>query len=86
MVPPPNNQHPRDPDEGRLNGMDIIRRVTPYLWPQGAPKIRSRVLLSLLLLLLSKLIALGAPQLYGRAVAGRGVCPGGTTGLSRSGQ
>ena len=68
MVPPPNNQHPRDPDEGRLNGMDIIRRVTPYLWPQGAPKIRSRVLLSLLLLLLSKLMALGAPQLYGRAV------------------
>ena len=68
MVPPPNNQHPRDPDEGRLNGMDIIRRVTPYLWPQGAPEIRSRVLLSLLLLLLSKLMALGAPQLYGRAV------------------
>ena len=68
MVPPPNNQHPRDPDEGRLNGMDIIRRVAPYLWPQGAPEVRSRVLLSLLLLLLSKLMALGAPQLYGRAV------------------
>ena len=51
-----------------MNGMDIIRRMAPYLWPQAAPKIRFRVALSLLLLLLSKLVALGAPQLYGRAV------------------
>ena len=51
-----------------MNGMDIIRWMAPYLWPQAAPKIRFRVALSLLLLLLSKLVALGAPQLYGRAV------------------
>lgn len=68
MVPPPTDRRPSDPDADRMNGMDIIRRMAPYLWPQAAPKIRFRVALSLLLLLLSKLVALGAPQLYGRAV------------------
>ena len=65
---PPLDQRPSNPDAGRMNGKDIIRRVAPYLWPQAAPNIRFRVVVSLILLLLSKVVALGAPQLYGRAV------------------
>ena len=47
---------------------DIIQHVLPYLWPRDAAWVRYRVGGSLCLLLLAKLMALGAPQLYGRAV------------------
>ncbi|MBB06535.1 MAG: metal ABC transporter permease [Pseudooceanicola sp.] len=50
------------------NGMLIVRRVMPYLWPSDAPWVRRRVMWSLAILLLSKLIAVGTPFLYKAAV------------------
>ena len=40
----------------------------PYLWPSDAPWVRRRVMWSLAILLLSKLIAVGTPFLYKAAV------------------
>ena len=50
------------------NGMTIVRRVMPYLWPSDAPWVRHRVAWSLLILLAAKLIAVGTPFFYKAAV------------------
>ncbi|MCA0961381.1 ABCB family ABC transporter ATP-binding protein/permease [Salipiger bermudensis] len=54
--------------EERRSGLRTIRRVWPYLWPDGAPWVKRRVVFALGLLLLAKLIAVGTPILYKRAV------------------
>ncbi|WP_146587769.1 ABCB family ABC transporter ATP-binding protein/permease [Puniceibacterium confluentis] len=54
--------------EERASGWRTIRRVAPYLWPADAPWVRHRVTLSLVLLLVAKLIAVGTPLLYKAAV------------------
>ena len=50
------------------SGWKIIRRVIPYLWPEGRSDIKARVVLSMAALLVSQLMAVGVPQLYGMAV------------------
>ncbi|AVO36381.1 ABCB family ABC transporter ATP-binding protein/permease [Pukyongiella litopenaei] len=52
----------------RRSGMRTIRKVAPYLWPDDQPWVKRRVVGALLLLLLSKLIAVGTPILYKGAV------------------
>jgi ATP-binding cassette subfamily B protein len=68
---------PEDPDraialEERASGMRTIRRVLPYLWPDNADGtmgwVHRRVVIALGFLLLSKLVAVGTPLLYKRAV------------------
>ncbi|WP_417743621.1 ABCB family ABC transporter ATP-binding protein/permease [Salipiger sp.] len=54
--------------EERRSGLRTIRRVWPYLWPDGEPWVKRRVVFALGLLLLAKLIAVGTPILYKRAV------------------
>ena len=54
--------------EERRSGMRTIRKVGPYLWPAEHPWVKRRVAIALSLLLLSKLIAVGTPILYKRAV------------------
>lgn len=46
----------------------VIRRFLPYLWPDGAPALRLRIVLSLLLILTSKAIILSMPFAYKAAV------------------
>ncbi|WP_424986780.1 ABCB family ABC transporter ATP-binding protein/permease [Microbulbifer sp. S227A] len=62
--------------EARFSGLRTIRRVAPYLWPDDQTWVKRRVVLSLAILVLSKLIAVYTPILYKGAVdslAGDGV-------------
>ncbi|SDX45663.1 ABCB family ABC transporter ATP-binding protein/permease [Roseicitreum antarcticum] len=52
----------------RASGWRTIRRVAPYLWPDDAPWVRQRVVLALLVLVLSKVIAVATPFFYKTAV------------------
>ena len=54
--------------EARQSGLRTIRRVAPYLWPEDQPRLKRRVVLSLVALLVSKLVAVGTPFLYKGAV------------------
>ncbi|MEE2945613.1 MAG: ABC transporter ATP-binding protein/permease [Pseudomonadota bacterium] len=50
------------------SGWDIIRKVAPYLWPEGEREIQRRVVIAMLALVISKAIAATTPQLYRLAV------------------
>ena len=52
----------------RRSGWRTLRRVAPYLWPEGQPGLQMRVVLSMAMLVLAKLIAVGTPILYKGAV------------------
>ncbi|MBN8187726.1 MAG: ABC transporter ATP-binding protein/permease [Rhodobacteraceae bacterium] len=52
----------------RRSGWRTIRRVGPYLWPDGQAWVKRRVVIALLFLLCAKLIAVGTPILYKGAV------------------
>ncbi len=57
----------------RVQGLKVIKRVAPYLWPKGEAWIHRRVVASLSVLFLAKLIAVGTPLLYQQAVDSLGV-------------
>lgn len=57
----------------RVQGAKVIKRVAPYLWPKGETWIHRRVVASLSVLFLAKLIAVGTPLLYQQAVDALGV-------------
>ena len=50
------------------NGWRTIRRVAPYLWPEGQGWVKRRVVLAICLLVLAKLVAVGTPFFYKAAV------------------
>lgn len=52
----------------RRSGLRTIRKVAPYLWPEGETWIKRRVVFALTMLVLAKLIAVGTPVLYKGAV------------------
>ncbi|MCW1956497.1 ABC transporter ATP-binding protein/permease [uncultured Lentibacter sp.] len=52
----------------RASGWRTIKRVTPYLWPEGESWVKRRVSIAMAALLLSKLIAVYTPVLYRDAV------------------
>lgn len=52
----------------RRSGLRTIRKVGPYLWPDGKPWIKRRVVIALVFLVLAKLVNMLAPLLFGRAV------------------
>ncbi|ARC88100.1 metal ABC transporter permease [Rhodovulum sp. MB263] len=49
-------------------GMRTIRKVAPYLWPQGQGWVKRRVVLAMAALLLAKVVSVGTPFLYKAAV------------------
>ncbi len=55
-------------DNAKVQGWAVIRRVVPYLWPDGQGWVKRRVILALMVLLLSKVIAVGTPIFYKQAV------------------
>ena len=70
------------------NGWRVIRRVAPYLWPEGQGWVKRRVVLALIALVLSKLVAVGTPLFYKAAVdalAGEGVSAAWMLGLGAVG-
>jgi len=52
----------------QIQGWSVIQRVVPYLWPEGQAWVKRRVVVALVVLLVSKLIAVGTPILYKQAV------------------
>ncbi|ALG90047.1 MULTISPECIES: ABCB family ABC transporter ATP-binding protein/permease [Actibacterium] len=62
---------PTTADLGKLergSAMRTIRKVGPYLWPDGQPWVKRRVLLAMLALVVAKLVSVGTPFLYKAAV------------------
>lgn len=57
-----------DIPEKSASGRVTIRRVIPYLWPDGQAWVKSRVVAALVLLLLAKLVGFTTPYLYKLAV------------------
>ncbi|MEM6589409.1 MAG: ABC transporter ATP-binding protein/permease [Pseudomonadota bacterium] len=49
-------------------GFRTIREVAPYLWPDGEPWVKRRVVAALIALFLAKLVAVGTPFFYKGAV------------------
>lgn len=54
--------------EEKRSALRTIRRVGPYLWPQDNSVVKTRLIVSMLLLVLAKLISAGTPFLYGYTV------------------
>ncbi len=54
--------------EARIQGWSVIKRVIPYLWPDGQDWVKRRVVIALAVLLLSKVIAVTTPIFYKQAV------------------
>ncbi|UWQ97391.1 ABC transporter ATP-binding protein/permease [Rhodobacteraceae bacterium M385] len=52
----------------RRSGWRTIRKVAPYLWPEDKPWVKQRVVISLIMLAVAKVIAVGTPFLYKAAV------------------
>ena len=50
------------------SGLQTIRRVLPYLWPEGQFWVKRRVVLALMALIVGKLISVTTPFLYKAAV------------------
>lgn len=53
-----------DQPEDSASGWQTIRRVLPYLWPEGQTWVKLRVVAALLLLLAAKVISVYTPWLY----------------------
>jgi ATP-binding cassette subfamily B protein len=45
-----------------------VRRFLPYLWPPGRPDLRGRIAFATVFVVLAKVVVLGLPLLYGRAI------------------
>ena len=54
--------------EEKRSALRTIRRVGPYLWPQDNSAVKTRLIVSMLLLVLAKLVSAGTPFLYGYTV------------------
>ncbi|MBV0911888.1 ABCB family ABC transporter ATP-binding protein/permease [Anianabacter salinae] len=54
--------------EERASGLNVIRRVAPYLWPADKPWVKRRVVLALVSLVIAKIVAVGTPFFYKAAV------------------
>ncbi len=50
------------------DGWSTIRRVAPYLWPEGQGWVKRRVVFALIALFVAKLVAVGTPFFYKAAV------------------
>lgn len=55
-------------DIDRKSGMRTIRKVMPYLWPADKPDVKIRVVASLFILVLARLISVTTPFYYKAAV------------------
>ncbi|MBM2576481.1 ABC transporter ATP-binding protein/permease [Jannaschia sp. Os4] len=59
---------PSDAPEVPSDPLSILRRVAPYLWPDGQGWVKRRVVAALSVLVLAKLVAVSTPFLYKAAV------------------
>jgi ATP-binding cassette subfamily B protein len=52
----------------RQSSLNVLRKVTPYLWPKEMPWVRKRVVWAMIALFTSQLITAATPQFYRGAV------------------
>jgi len=52
----------------RLSALRTIRKVLPYLWPEGEAWVKIRVVLAMLTLVLAKVLTVAVPAFFGWAV------------------
>ncbi|MHA3980328.1 ABCB family ABC transporter ATP-binding protein/permease [Halovulum sp. GXIMD14794] len=57
-----------DPNAERRSGLNIIRKVIPYLWPEGQTWVKVRVVLAMLALVLAKVLTVAIPAFFGWTV------------------
>ncbi len=57
-----------DAERERRSGWRTVRKVAPYLWPEGESWVKRRVTMALLALVAAKLVSVGTPMLYSAAV------------------
>jgi ATP-binding cassette subfamily B protein len=55
-------------DDDRIQGWQTIRRVAPYLWPEGQTWVKWRVVVAMLMLVAAKVVAIFTPLIYKWAV------------------
>jgi len=55
-------------NDHQIQGWKVVKRVVPYLWPDGQPWVKRRVVAALAVLFLAKVIAVGTPIFYKTAV------------------
>ncbi|MDR7125160.1 ABC transporter ATP-binding protein/permease [Pseudotabrizicola sp. 4114] len=56
------------PKDAPASGFQTMARVIPYLWPPGQGWVKRRVVASLLLLVMAKVISVSTPAIYKQAV------------------
>ncbi|MDQ7081058.1 MAG: ABC transporter ATP-binding protein/permease [Paracoccaceae bacterium] len=56
------------PEQEKRSALRTIRKVLPYLWPEGQAWVKWRVVIAMLLLALSKVISVATPFFYKAAV------------------
>lgn len=54
--------------QGRRIEIGVVRRVLPYLWPEGQAWVKWRVVIAVASLILAKLVAVATPMILGAAV------------------
>jgi len=59
---------PTTPETSRESGWRTIRRVAPFLWPEGEPGLRWRVVAAMVALLVAKLATVATPWFFKEAV------------------
>ncbi|MGJ8625102.1 MAG: ABC transporter transmembrane domain-containing protein, partial [Yoonia sp.] len=59
---------PANLNDDKIQGLSVIKRVIPYLWPDGETWVKRRVVAALSVLFLAKLIAVSTPIIYKGAV------------------
>ncbi len=57
-----------DASETEASGLQTIRRVVPYLWPDGESWVKRRVVAAFLLLICGKIVSVSTPFFYKAAV------------------
>ena len=57
-----------DPTERPASGWQTIVRVMPYLWPADKPWVKRRVVASLIMLFMAKIVSVSTPYIYKQAV------------------
>ncbi|MDZ7909415.1 MAG: ABC transporter ATP-binding protein/permease [Gemmobacter sp.] len=72
MRRPTNNTPPAAPadEPPSTSGLVTIRRILPYLWPDGETWVKRRVVIALLMLVAAKIVSVSTPFFYKAAVDG----------------
>nr|WP_149142496.1 ABC transporter ATP-binding protein/permease [Gemmobacter caeruleus] len=68
MRRPSDSMTSADPDVSATSGFDTIRRVAPYLWPEGESWVKRRVVIALTMLAFAKIVSVSTPFFYKAAV------------------